>query len=160
MTDASPGRLVLFRLAGRRSAFDLAEIAEVTELPAVYPIPLAPPSFKGVMNSHGRLVSLLDLGAYLGFGSCRSAGKVLVLDRRFADLALWVDEVERIIPVAEVLSERAGEEPHVMQLLTLHDGEVQQLSALDLIEKLDAELQVIIHSPNGDRGDSRRREAT
>ncbi|MBI5655797.1 MAG: chemotaxis protein CheW [Geobacter sp.] len=155
-----PGRLVLFRLAGRRCAFDLAEVAEVTELPAVYPVPLAPPSFKGVMNCHGRLVSLLDLGGYLGLESSREGGKVLVLDRRIADLALWVDEVERIIPVAEVLSEREGEEVHIKQLLTIHDGEVPLLSALDLVEKLDAELQVIIHSPNGDRGDSRRREAT
>lgn len=159
MTDASC-RLVLFRLAGKRCAFDLAEVAEVTELPAVYPIPLAPPSFKGVMNSHGRLVSLLDLGSYLGFGSSREKGKVLVLDRRIADLALWVDDVERIIPLAEVLSEREGEEVHVKQFLTLNDGEARLLSALDLVEKLDAELQMIIHSPNGDRGDSRRREAT
>ena len=143
-----PGRIVLFRLAGERLAFDLATVSEVSELPVTYPIPMAPPYFRGVMNSHGSLVSLLDLARFLGKGSGRKEGKVLGLDRRLADLAFWVDDVERIILAEGVISEREGDGPYLERFLTIDDGEVGLLSTSGLVAALESDMQEIVNTPH------------
>ncbi|GAM11809.1 chemotaxis protein CheW [Geobacter sp. OR-1] len=133
-------RLVLFRLAGQRMAIDLATVTEVSELPETWPIPMAPGYFKGVMNSHGALTPVLDLSRYLQSGTGVAAGKIMVLDRSLADLALWVDDVERVIPSAEAGVVRAGDAP-MAAVLEIHGHEVSLVSAAALLDKLDADLQ-------------------
>jgi chemotaxis signal transduction protein len=132
-------RLVLFRLAGQRMAIDLATVTEVVELPETWSIPLAPGFFKGVMNFHGALIPLLDLGCYLGRGAVVVAGKAMVLDRAIADLALWVDDVERVLPSSEAALVGGGESPTVA-VLEIAGNEVQLVSAEALLDKLEADL--------------------
>lgn len=139
-----PARLVVFRLAGQRLALDIALVSEVAEPPRTWPIPLVPPYFIGVMNFHGSLVSLLDLGRFLGCGSGDGEGKVLVIDRRLAALALLVDGVERIMLREEVVSEREGDKPMVSRFLSVDGGEVALISPELLLEAVEQELHGIL----------------
>ena len=47
-----------FTLSGRQYAFDLAQVLEVVEQPAIWPIPLAPQCYHGAMNFHGTIVAV------------------------------------------------------------------------------------------------------
>lgn len=138
--SAENDRLLLLRVAGQRYAIDLAEVVEVTELPEIWPIPLAPDYFAGALNAHGSPVPLLDLNRWLGGRGDRSDGKVLLLDRRVADLALWVDEVERVIFAADTELAGTGEGVTVA-LLHIGDDNVPLISAPELVALVEADLQ-------------------
>jgi chemotaxis signal transduction protein len=56
-------KYLIFTLAGQRFALDLAQVAEVVEQPATWPIPLAPSCYRGAMNFHGTIVAVMDLGS-------------------------------------------------------------------------------------------------
>ena len=133
-------RLLLVRLSGTRMAMNLAEVTEVTELPETWQIPLVPSVFKGVMNSHGRPIPVLDLASWTGSGIGSPTGKTLILDRRIADLALWVDDVERVVQ----LSEGAGsacEEGYISAVVDIEGCGIPLISAESLVEMLEQGLQ-------------------
>ena len=134
-------RLLIFSLQGSKYALDLRDVAEVLEPPLIFPIPLAPPFFSGIMNFHGNLVSVVDLALILNRGAPRNPhGKVLVLDSRIANLAVWVDIVERIVAADVVLQEGECSEPLAGKLLTMTDGEAKMLSLEKLLEILEEAL--------------------
>lgn len=101
MTD-SERRFLVFTMGGDRYAFDLAQIAEVSEPPAVWAIPAAPAYYHGAMNFHGVIVAVLDLPAFMGIVGCKQPEKLIVLDNRLASLAFLVDQVVRIVPESEI----------------------------------------------------------
>jgi len=140
------GRLLVFRLGSRRLALDLATVSEVTELPATWPIPLAPISFIGMMNSHGSLLPLLDLSSYLGTGKGSTDGKALIIDRSIGDLALYVDGVERIVPGVEATCLREAEGPLHEGTLEIAGSEVLLLKITGLLEAIESDLQGIMHT--------------
>ena len=144
---AQPVGLLLFRLAGRRIAIDLGVVAEVSEIPSCWPIPLVPSCFIGVINFHGALVPVLDLAMYLKSGRGLPQGKVMVLDKQLCDLALWVDGVERITGEDAAVIDRIPEEPFMQSLLQLHEEEIPLLDAAALLDAIEADLQGLNHSP-------------
>ena len=134
-------RLLLFTLAGQGFAFDLQEVAEVMEPPASYPIPRAPGHFVGLINFHGSLTALLDLGLYLGYGRrTQSQGKVLVLDTRLASLALWVDGVTSVVSWETVTGRTPGEDALTAELLETEAGNFRLLRAEAILDALEEEL--------------------
>lgn len=149
--SGQPGGLLLFRLAGRRIAIDLGIVAEVSELPPCWPIPLVPPCFAGVINFHGALVPLLDLAMYLKTGRGLPHGKVVVLDRQLCDLALWVDSVERITGEGVAATDRIPEEPFFKSLSNLHGEDLPLLDAPGLLDSLESDLAGISNSPLSSR---------
>jgi len=132
------GRLLLFTLDGDRFALDLQEVAEVMEPPVSFPIPRAPGHFIGLINFHGALTALVDLGLLLG-REPRPAlqGKVLVLDTRMASLALLVDGVTSVVPVASVTSRAPGEDELTAELLETEHGTVRLLRTDALLGALE-----------------------
>jgi purine-binding chemotaxis protein CheW len=131
-------RLVLFTLAGQGFALDLQEVAEVMEPPASFPIPRAPAHFVGLMNFHGTLTALVDLGLFLG-NSCRPSaqGKVLVLDTRLASLALWVDGVSAVVAGSTITARTAGTDDLTAELLETGNGPVRLLRVEALLDALE-----------------------
>ena len=135
MDDAN--RLILFTLQGEIYALRLGDVAEVMEPPMLYPIPRAPHFFSGIMNFHGNLVSVIDLGDFLK-GTLRDPqGQLLVLDTRIASLALWVDTVESVRPAEVIHEERASAEAFVEKVFKMSEREVKMLSVERLLEKLE-----------------------
>ena len=115
-------RFLLFSAAGEGFAFNLQQVCEVMEPQASFPIPRVPRHFIGLINFHGTLTALVDLGLYLGREVQRAPGKVLVLHAKLASLAIRVDAVNTII-AGEAISERSpGEDPLTAALLETEHG--------------------------------------
>ena len=130
-------RLIIFTISGIKYALFLRHVAEVVELPRIFPMPHAPLYFPGIMNFHGDLVSLLDLSQFLMNAPRNPHGKVLVLDTDIANLALWVDTVENVGAAEVVLEEFESDESLVEKVLIMADGEVKMLSVEKLLERLE-----------------------
>jgi twitching motility protein PilI len=58
---------------------DLGDAGEVLPVPAVTPVPLTQPWFKGVANVRGNLYSVIDFPAFLGVGGGPWANSRLLL---------------------------------------------------------------------------------
>jgi purine-binding chemotaxis protein CheW len=137
------GRLILFTLDRNRYALRLGDVAEVMEPPRIYPMPSVPQFITGIMNFHGKLVSLLDLTNFLTGAHCHTRRAVLVLDTRIANLALWVDSVENI-RCADIIREESDYcDSFVEKLLMMSDGEVKMLSVEMLVDKIEGLLNEI-----------------
>jgi purine-binding chemotaxis protein CheW len=130
-------RLLVFTLQGSKFALELRDVAEVLEPPLLFPIPRAPLFFPGIMNFHGNLVTVFDLAQFLNSVPRNPHGKVLVLDTRVANLAVWVDMVENIVAMDIVLEEDESSEPLVGKVLIMADGEVKMLAVEKLLAKLE-----------------------
>jgi len=130
-------RFILFTVAGVGFAFNLREVSEVMDPQASYPIPGAPPHFVGMMNFHGVLTALADLGSYLGLAGRRPPGNVLVLDARRAQLALGVEAVRAIVPAEAILAKTLSEEPLVDSLISTQYGDFRLLRLDTLLFSLE-----------------------
>ena len=136
MSDV-PSRLLLFSVRENRYAVNLQDVAEVLTPPVIFPVPWAPPCLAGAMNFHGSLVAVLDLARFLECGTMAPDGNLLVLDRGIANLALWIDRVENIVPADGVLEEDGSSDPLVEKMLIMADGEVRKLAVPRLLEKVE-----------------------
>jgi len=131
-------RLLLFTLTQQGFALDLQDVAEVMEPPASYPIPRTPGHFVGLINFHGALTALVDFGLFLGHDRCTPGqGKVLVLDTRLANLALWVDEVTCVVAGSAVAARTPGEDDLTAALLETDYGTVRLLRVAALLDALE-----------------------
>lgn len=65
---------------------DMAEISEVLEMPALTPVPLTKPWYRGVANVRGNIYSITDLAAFFGQGaSVQDAhSRVLLVGQKFS----------------------------------------------------------------------------
>lgn len=122
MTDRNR-KFLIFSLPGSRYALDLAQVAEVGDLPQIWPIPLAPPCYSGALNFHGDIVAVLDLAVFLGLAGPVSPGKIIVLHHEIASLALLVEAVVRIVSKDEVSFTSTHDDIFTVAKLGLIDGE-------------------------------------
>ena len=134
MTEAGR-KYLIFSLSGRRYAFDLAQVAEVVEQPATWPIPLAPPCYLGAINFHGTIVAVMDLAMFLGLPGNHDTEKVIVLDTRIAALAFTVERVIRIASVDQANVREGAAEAYATAQVNLPDGEATLLDAATIAEQ-------------------------
>ncbi|UFS71565.1 chemotaxis protein CheW [Geomonas sp. RF6] len=132
-----PRRFLTFHAGGERYALELSDVAEVTEPRQTFPLPVAPEYFAGIFNSHGTLTAVVDLSRYLGRGGRAAEGKFLLLDKRLASLALWVDEVGAIVREDPSLSREPAEDPLLEALLQTEDGAVKLIRIEALLALLE-----------------------
>lgn len=130
-------RFLLFSAAGEGFAFNLQEISEVMEPPVSFPIPRAPQHFTGLINFHGTLTSLIDLGLYLGRGAHAEPGKVLVLDPKLAGLAILVDGVTSIVSREAITEESPGDHHLTAAQLVTEHGSFRLLRLEALLRDLE-----------------------
>jgi purine-binding chemotaxis protein CheW len=126
-------RYLIFTLAGRRYAFDLAQVAEVVEQPASWPIPLAPPCYIGAINFHGTIVAVMDLAIFFGLPGEQSVKHVIVLDTRIASLAFATESIIRIVELKQTgLSAPPDDDAFATAELNLADGSATLLDASEI----------------------------
>ena len=79
-----PSKLGL-RVGGEAWLVDLTEAGEVIPVPAIAPVPLAQPWFKGVANVRGNLYSVTDLAAFVGGPPAKLSeqARLLIIAERF-----------------------------------------------------------------------------
>ena len=79
-----PSKLGLW-VGGDAWLVDLTEAGEVIPVPAIAPVPLAQPWFKGVANVRGNLYSVTDLAAFVGGPPVKLSeqARLLIIAERF-----------------------------------------------------------------------------
>lgn len=109
------GRSLVFRVAGRAYACDVAAVREVVPLLRVARLPGAPATILGLMNVRGSIVTVVNAGALLHPGDeLRPLAMVLLVDagRRGVGLA-----VERVADVRALRVEEGYNELDVRELV-------------------------------------------
>lgn len=134
-------RLLIFSIRGDRYAVDLQDVSEVMVPQEMYHVPWAPPCIKGAINFHGSLVSVLDLACVMNVGAMGREGSILVLDKRIANLALWVENVENIVLSDGILEQDESSNPLLRCMLIMADGEVGMLALDKLLAQIEETLR-------------------
>lgn len=74
------GRYLLFSQGQARYAVPITQVLEVASVPALTPVPHTPAWLLGVTNLRGEILSVIDLGAFLGGeGGESGGGRMLVV---------------------------------------------------------------------------------
>jgi chemotaxis signal transduction protein len=112
--------VVFFEVRGRRCALPVSAVSEVLAMPAVTPVPHAPPAVRGIAPLRGQVLPVIDLGFWLapstdewGEGTFFAPGgyrsgaeKVLLVEAALGEgtparAALAVDRVMRLGTIDE-----------------------------------------------------------
>lgn len=128
-------KYLIFLLAGRRYALDLAQVAEVEEPPLTWPIPMAPSCYPGAMSFHGTIIAVMNLTQFLDLPGNYATEKMIVLDTRIASLAFLVERVIRISSVDQSDVHDAADEAFATAQLNLPDGKATLLDAAAIAER-------------------------
>jgi twitching motility protein PilI len=88
LQSADAGRVVSklgLQVGSERWLVDLMDAGEVIPVPAITPVPLTRPWFKGVASIRGNLVSVVDFGAFIGGGAISPGeqARLLLFSERF-----------------------------------------------------------------------------
>jgi twitching motility protein PilI len=144
LKEAGAGRMASklgMQLGAETWLVDLADAGEVIPVPAVTPVPLTKPWFKGVANVRGNLYSVVDFPAFLGVGAVAVGehSRLLLIGDRFRtaaalliDRSLGLRNPEQLKPRAGP-NETAGERPAWLRA-EFEDGEGRGWKELDLPE--------------------------
>jgi purine-binding chemotaxis protein CheW len=90
--DTTPTiELVTFGAAGERYAVETALVHRLERCTRITLLPHAPRQFAGIINLHGQLVPLVDLGVLLGAPSCSRPAFVVVLGDARAEIGIVAD---------------------------------------------------------------------
>ena len=123
-------KYLIFNMSEKLFAFDLAQVAEVSEPQRTWPVPAVPHYYRGAMNFHGSIVAVMDLSAFMGFPAPDHAPeKQIVLHNGIASLAFIVERVLRIVSEQQVVFGEKPEGSFVAAQLILSEGMATLLDA-------------------------------
>ena len=135
-------KYLIFTLQDQRFAFNLEQIAEVGEIPVLWPLPSAPSSYRGAVNFHGTIVAVMDLADFLGYTSCKVPEKMITLDLRSASLAFLVEQVVRITTLDEDSFSSVPHEEFATATLDLPDGSATLLDARLIVARAQETINI------------------
>lgn len=130
-------KFLIFSLGGSLYALDLKHIAEVSDPPLLWPIPLSSQYYDGALNFHGDIVAALNLPLLMGLNVCSPPHKIIVLHRDIASLALLVDTVARIVSAEEVSFGPPTDDAFAAATLSFPGGEAVQLDVDQLVSEAE-----------------------
>lgn len=134
-------RYLIFAMSEELYAFDLAQVAEVSELQATWPIPGSPTCYAGAINFHGSIVAVMDLAHFMGLPACRKPDKIIIIHPGIADLAFLVEKVLRIVPENQVEKlDETGTQRFSNALFVLPEGRATLLDAEAIAEQATEEI--------------------
>jgi purine-binding chemotaxis protein CheW len=95
-------RVLVFALGEERYALDLSDLTELLPFTGCTPVPGGPPPLLGVLNVHGEIRSVVDLGRLLDLPARDggTGGYVLLIRRHGREVTLRVDRLEGIVVLA------------------------------------------------------------
>lgn len=145
-TDAGPPlRVVCFWVRGRQFGVPIIQVKEALRIRPLTPVFLVPSWVAGIINLRGDVVSVIDLGAFLGLGptSVEESTRILVANVEGRTGGLLADRVTEVrtlgagdVQPAETVG-AAEEDGLVAGLVTLEEGE--PLTVLDLAALFESE---------------------
>ncbi len=129
---------LIFRLSDRYLALPLERVVEVFRMVAIATRLLrAPRDCLGLVDFHGRMVPLIDLGARLGLTKSRDAhamvdGQVVVIEDPIGMVGYAVDEVRELVELpVEPVPESSREMLGILALGMVRLGESEIVPQLD-----------------------------
>jgi chemotaxis signal transduction protein len=66
--------VLFFEVRGRRCALPISVVREVLAAPAITPVPLSPPTLRGLVPVHGQVLPLIDIGPQLAGSPGEASG--------------------------------------------------------------------------------------
>lgn len=135
-------RFLIFSLQSTLYALDLAHVAEVSDPPQMWPIPLAPACYSGALNFHGDIVAAVNLSLLLGLPQVGKPGKIVLLRQEVASLAFLVDTIVRIVSEDEVSLGPAPDNVFAAATLALTDGKAIQLDLDRLVHEAEIRMRI------------------
>jgi len=133
-------KFLVFSLQDSLYAVDLAQVAEVADPPKMWPIPLAPAYYAGVLSFHGDIVAAMRLSFFLGMAECRQPGKMVVLRQELASLAFLVDSIIRIVSEEEISFSAPPDNSFSAHTLTFFESTAVQLDLEKLISAAETDM--------------------
>lgn len=96
-------RYLSFSLGAEQYGIPLLKAQEVVGLLGTTPVPFAPAYFRGLMNLHGRIISVIDLRMKfrIAVGEKTSDTSIIVLDMGSYSMGVIVDSVNEVYTVTE-----------------------------------------------------------
>ncbi|EDP75515.1 chemotaxis protein CheW [Hydrogenivirga sp. 128-5-R1-1] len=88
----------LFRVGDELFAYETAKISETVKVDRVFPVPLAPPHLKGVINLRNRVIPLIDMGVLL-WNKPVESDTAIILEINSELVGLLIDRVVGITSV-------------------------------------------------------------
>jgi twitching motility protein PilI len=138
LREAGAGRMASklgVQLATETWLVDLGDAGEVIPVPAVTPVPLTRPWFKGVANVRGNLYSVIDFPAFLGVGAVAvtESSRLLLLGERFrTSAALLIDRSLGLRNPDQLTPRASTGEPPAWQRGEFDDAEGKSWKELDV----------------------------
>lgn len=93
---------ISFRIGREEFGLRLAAIREIIKLPRITRVPKAAPYVKGVINLHGDVIPVIDIGRRLGIGETAQTetARILVVESGNETVGLLAEEVSKITRIA------------------------------------------------------------
>jgi purine-binding chemotaxis protein CheW len=132
-------RFLIFEMGEERHALALQDVEEIMEPPQIYPLPKAPSYYSGIMNFHGTPTPVLDLAAFSKEIPAGPGNKILVLNRKKANLALVVHSVHGIASGAIVMEPGSDDTVKLEKTLVVADSKIKLLVTERLLKILEEE---------------------
>jgi len=127
-------RFLLMQAGSRNYAVPLEQVAEVSELRILSPVPRAPVWCLGATRSVGVVAAVVDLAWYLGEEPEPVPEKLVVLDLCLGGLALQVGQISSVMLEAPV---RLEQDSYGTWLMT-PDVKAELLDARELVQEISA----------------------
>lgn len=151
----SPAQFVSFRLDRHRYALPLNHVERALRIVALTPVPEAPPWVAGVINLHGRVISVVDLRRRFGQQTREphSEDRLLVVQALERKAAFMVDAVTELLEVpAHQLEPPTDTLSQSRPLAGVIRGDEGLILILDAARLLDSEGDAFVTQRLGDAG--------
>ena len=104
LTSLAPGQtdlLASFFVRDALCALDAASVQEVIRVGPMTPVPYAPKEVLGIFNLRGRIVTIIDVGQFLGLPAAvpGSESRIFIVEDRNEFIGLLVDRVDEVVEV-------------------------------------------------------------
>ncbi len=120
----SLGRHICVNLAGQHLALSLSTILEAGELQGVEELPLLPDWLRGITNIRGEIISVVDLGLFLGIKDkkSRTGEPFLIVRDGETKTALIVDKILGTRPLYQAATKNGNLDDHTDEAGEYHSG--------------------------------------
>jgi len=126
-------QILRFTLGNEDYAIETSYVREIIPVAEITPLPCIPPYIKGIMNVRGKILSVIDLMAFLGIQRAEPGEfrKVIILHLNDFDIGILADSVPGLQTLSEELQTK----------LSTIDSETKYLKGVtaDRIAVLDVE---------------------
>ncbi len=112
-------RVVAFSIGGEQYGWPVNNVRAIAQLGHLTPVPKAPPYYRGVINYRGRVLSILDLRAFLGAGLSEPIPQlVVVIAGAKLEIGVLADDVFDVAIIRPEDISGEGPEPELIRGVT------------------------------------------